>query len=171
METVTFLVLSVLAVATAIAVVTEKRPVYCALYFIVNLIIISLIYLTLSSEFIAVIQVIIYAGAVMVLFLFVIMMLTQGAENFPEKIPWQKFLTIPLLLILLLEIGYVIITGSPWIKVEPALFSPLENFGKIATLGHVLFTEYLLPFEMTSLILLVAIIGAVYLGKKERDGK
>ncbi|MCL5674157.1 MAG: NADH-quinone oxidoreductase subunit J [Candidatus Omnitrophica bacterium] len=163
-----FLILGILSVFTAIAVVVEKRPVYSALYFIANLVVLSLIYLTLHSEFLAVVQVLIYAGAVMVLFLFVIMMMPPVVENRFGKMSFQKFLIMPLLLIFLFELVYVLSCGLYASAGKSPSSLSFENFGGIVSLGQLLFKRYLVPFEITSLILLVAIIGAVYLRRSEQ---
>jgi NADH-quinone oxidoreductase subunit J len=163
-----FLILGIMAVVTASGVVIEKRPVYSAIYFIVNLITLSLIYLTLHAEFLAVVQVLIYAGAVMVLFLFMIMIMPPVVENRFGKINLEKFIIIPLLLILLFEIIYVLYSG---LTIDIGKNMPplsFEKFGGIASLGQILFKRYLVPFEITSLILLVAVIGAVYLRRPDQ---
>ncbi len=162
-----FLVLAVIAIASAAAMLLSRNTVYSALFLILNFLAIAVIYLTLGAPFVALAQITVYAGAIMVLFLFVIMML--GAEKLQEKEPvrWQRPLAIVLGLALVIEGVYALLTriGTQMMS-NPAS----EALANPKAIGNLLYTQYSLPFEITSIILLVAAIGAVVLtrgGKKE----
>jgi NADH-quinone oxidoreductase subunit J len=162
-----FIILAVIAVAAAVAMLLSSNTIYSALYLIVNFIAIAVIYLTLGAPFIALAQITVYAGAIMILFLFVIMML--GAEKFSEKEPlkWQRPVALILGLALIGESVYALLT-----RVGTQMLSnpPSETLADPKALGVLLYTKYGLPFEITSIVLLAAAVGAVVLtrgGKKE----
>lgn len=162
-----FLILAVIAVLAALAMLLSNNTIYSALYLIVNFIAIAVIYLTLGAPFIALAQITVYAGAIMVLFLFVIMML--GAEKLTEKEPlkWQRPAAIVLGLAVIGESVYALLTK---IGTQSTTHSITEAMTDPKALGMLLFSKYSLPFEITSIILLVAAVGAVVLtrgGKKE----
>ena len=162
-----FIVLAVIAVAAAVAMLLSRNTVYSALFLIMNFLAIGVIYLILGAPFVALAQITVYAGAIMVLFLFVIMML--GAEKLREQEPlkWQRPLAIVLGLVLILEGVYALLTR---IGTQMLTKAPLESLADPKAIGVLLYTKYSLPFEITSVILLVAAIGAVVLtrgGKKE----
>jgi NADH-quinone oxidoreductase subunit J len=162
-----FILLAVIAVAAAVAMLLSNNTIYSALYLIMNFIAIAVIYLTLGAPFVALAQITVYAGAIMVLFLFVIMML--GAEKFSEKEPlkWQRPVAIVLGLLLIGEGIYALLN-----RVGIALLTnpATEAMADPKALGLLLYTKYSLPFEITSILLLAAAVGAVVLtrgGKKE----
>ncbi len=166
-ELLLFFTLAVIAVASALAMLLSRNTVYSALFLIVNFLSVAVIYLTLGAPFVALAQITVYAGAIMVLFLFVIMML--GAEKLSEKEPvrWQRPLAIVLGLALIVEGVYALLTR---IGLQMMSNPPSETLADPKAIGNALFTQYSLPFEITSIILLVAAIGAVVLtrgGKKE----
>ena len=167
-----FFGLAVVAVASAMGMLLSKNAVYSALNLILNFVAVAVFYLLLGAPFIAITQITVYAGAIMVLFLFVIMLL--GAERLPGEpsLPWQRPLAIILAAILILETGYLLFAR---LGVVAAAEVPLEGFGAPAKVGEVLFQDYLLPFEVTSVLLLVAMIGAIVLSrphkKTEADGE
>lgn len=163
-----FLTLAVVAVAAAVGMLLSANAVHSALFLILNFATVSLFYLLLNAPFIAMVQVTVYAGAIMVLFLFVIMLL--GAERLRQKsgLRWQGPLAIILTTALLVEAGYILFlrgAGPP-----PPAFTPDASaaFGSPTQIGGVLFNQYLFPFELTSFLLLVAMIGAVVLTQEER---
>jgi len=163
-----FLILSLIAVATAVGMLLSKNAVYSALFLVLNFVTVAVFYLLLGAPFIAMAQVTVYAGAIMVLFLFVIMLL--GAEDLPKSnvLPWQKPLAAMLAILLAAEATYLLVTRArPTgdIVAPAAAVNTMEN---IRELGRVLFTDYLLPFEVTSILLLVAMVGAIILTKKEK---
>jgi NADH-quinone oxidoreductase subunit J len=163
-----FLVLALVAIATALGMLFSKNAVYSALFLVLNFVTVAVFYLLLGAPFIAMSQVTVYAGAIMVLFLFVIMLL--GAENLPtsQVLPWQKPLAGTLAFILVAEATYLLVT-----KARPAgtILAPenaVNGMDNLRQLGMALFNNYLLPFEVTSILLLVAMVGAIVLTKKEK---
>ena len=168
LELILFLVLALVAIATAIGMLMSQNAVYSALFLVLNFITVAVFYLLLGAPFIAMSQVTVYAGAIMVLFLFVIML--QGAEGLPklEVLPWQRPLAIVLAVILTGESAYLLITrAKPVGDIVPpgATANTVEN---LRQLGMTLFQDYLLPFEVTSILLLVAMVGAIVLIRKEK---
>jgi NADH-quinone oxidoreductase subunit J len=167
-ETALFTVLAVVTVITAILVIVQRNPVASAIYLIITLFSLAGVYLLLNAQFIAVIQVLVYAGAIMVLFLFVIMLLNLEKEKrLVTRHRLQKVLGVFLGIVLLAQVGMifnsVLLEGSKG-KFPPEKVAALGNTEVVARL---LFTDYLLPFEITSVLLLVAIIGAIVLAKRQ----
>jgi NADH-quinone oxidoreductase subunit J len=158
-----FYIFAALAVLAAISVVAQRTPVYSALSLIVVLCSLAVVYLLLGAEFIAVIQVIVYAGAIMVLFVFVIMLLNAGREAPSQRSRMARWLGPPLVTAFLVEILFAVWQQFPAGSTRPA--ASLDA-GPTA-IGHLLFRNYVLPFEVTSILILVAILGAVVLAKKE----
>ena len=158
-----FYIFAALAVIAAISVVAQRTPVYSALSLIVVLCSLAVVYLLLGAEFIAVIQVIVYAGAIMVLFVFVIMLLNAGREVPSHRSRMARWLGAPLVAAFLVEILLAVWQQFPAGSTRPA--SSLD--AAPAAIGHLLFRNYVLPFEVTSILVLVAILGAVVLAKKE----
>ena len=166
-----FLLLSLIAIASALGMLLSRNTVYSALYLVLNFVTAAVFYLLLGAPFIAMVQITVYAGAIMVLFLFVIMLL--GAEGLPksEVLPWQKPLAIGLSILLFAEAAYLLVT-----KARPVgdILPPAEAVNateNLQQLGIALFTDYLLPFEVVSILLLVAMVGAIVLTKKERKAR
>src|SRR5262249_2427920 len=121
------------------------------------------IYLLLGAEFIAAIQVIVYAGAIMVLFVFVIMLLNAGEEERTQRSRFVRRLGLPLFVVLLAQLGFVLY--QRFASSSPVQFGGFV--GSTEALGRALFHDYVLPFEVTSVLFLVAIVGAIVLGRKE----
>jgi NADH-quinone oxidoreductase subunit J len=162
-EMILFILLAILAVVTAIAMLFSRNAVYAALFLITNFASVAIFYLILSAPFIALAQVTVYAGAIMVLFLFVIMLL--GAEH-TGRTPsswWLQPLALVLGLILLGEALFFVFSQR---GAFPAGGTPSPTFGNPETIGEVLFSQYLLPFEVTSILLLTALIGAIVLSRR-----
>jgi len=157
-----FFILAGVALISGVLVVFQTHPLRSALWLIVNFFAVAGIYLLAHAEFIAAIQVIVYAGAIMVLFLFVIMLLNLRQPEEPARQPHigQKFLGVVLagFTALLLIYGFSRTTLPPGRALPPGL-------GNTESIARALFTDYLLPFEVTSILLLVAIVGAVVLAK------
>ena len=158
-----FYIFAALAVLAAISVVAQRTPVYSALSLIVVLCSLAVVYLLLGAEFIAVIQVIVYAGAIMVLFVFVIMLLNAGREAPSQRSRFAHWLGAPLVAAFLVEILLAVWRQFPAGSTHPAASLDAGP----AAIGHLLFRNYVLPFEVTSILILVAILGAVVLAKKE----
>ncbi|UCH79622.1 MAG: NADH-quinone oxidoreductase subunit J [Nitrospiraceae bacterium] len=150
----------------SLLIVTRKNPVHSVIWMLVLFIHIAALYLFLNAEFLAAIQIIIYAGAILVLFLFVIMLLNLKREETAQK--YQSQWPISMGIALVFAIFMTMIVGK--ITVMPALgeysVEAIKAEGSMMTIGKVLYTRYLLPFEIASLVLLVAIIGAVVLAKQ-----
>lgn len=162
-----FLILALVAIASALAMLTSSNAVYSALFLIVNFGTIAVFYLLLGAPFLAMAQVTVYAGAIMVLFLFVIMLL--GAEQLRQRqsLSWQQPLAILLGAVLLIETAIIFLTRSRS-DLLPSLAQILPDFGGPTAVGELLFNEYLLPFEITSVLLLVAMIGAIVLSRHKK---
>ena len=161
-----FLVLALVAITSALGMLINRNAIYSALFLVLNFATVAVFFLLLNAPFIAVAQVSVYAGAIMVLFLFVIMLLGAERAGQIQSIPWQRPLAIALALILLLEAGFILYSQR---GVAPLVTGVLPiGFGSPAQVGKVLFSTYLLPFEVTSVLLLVAMIGAIVLTKNEK---
>lgn len=167
-ETALFIVLAVGTMITAILVIVQRNPVASAIYLIITFFCLAGIYLLLNAPFIAVIQVLVYAGAIMVLFLFVIMLLNLEKEKkLITRHRLQKVLGVFLGIILLAQIGMIF--NSVLLEGTKGKFPPeqVAALGNTEVVARLLFTDYLLPFEITSVLLLVAIIGAIVLAKRQ----
>ena len=166
-DLVLFFILAAISIVSALGMLTSKNAVYAALNLVLNFVTVAIFYLLLDSPFIALSQVTVYAGAIMVLFLFVIMLL--GAEQIQAELQ-PKDLTVPIILgvVLLLEGGYLMINR---IGAAPALGAAGTILSDPAMMAKILYSEYLLPFEVTSILLLVAMVGAIVLTKKEKGGR
>jgi len=164
-ELIAFIVLALVAVATALGMLFSRSAVYSALFLVLNFGTVAVFYLLLNAPFIAMAQVSVYAGAVMVLFLFVIMLL--GTEVLPpsKALPWQRPLAISLAVILFGEAIYLLFVRRAASGDVP---QPIQTFGSPQDIGRALFTSYLLPFEITSVLLLIAMVGAIVLTVREK---
>jgi NADH-quinone oxidoreductase subunit J len=157
-----FWILSVTALFSALVVITSKNPVYSVLALIATFFCISGHYIMLNAQFLAIVNLIVYAGAIMVLFLFVIMLMNLSKDTEPQKNKWLK-------------LAGAIAGGSLLLVLIAALRSVEENMtemgtgdiGLIQNLGKELFTNYVVPFEISSILFLSAMVGAVVIGKKE----
>ncbi|MBI4418422.1 MAG: NADH-quinone oxidoreductase subunit J [Ignavibacteriales bacterium] len=149
-------------------VITRRSPVLAVLYLILNFFSLAGLYLTLQAQFIAVIQILVYAGAIMVLFLFVIMLLNlRDEERLTEKISVRKMIGVGLSAAVLLQVLYVLGFSGSDLPVRDV--ARAEELGSVESIGKALFTDFLFPFEVTSIVLIVAIVGAVILAKKKLD--
>lgn len=164
-STLIFYLLASLAIASALMVILAKNPIQSCLYLVLTMFAIAGNYVLLNAQFLAIVQIIVYAGAIMVLFLFTIMMLNLNDETQPMNNPFLKFAgaiaggSLLLLMVAALK-------KSTMVNGEMQLPSS-SQVGLIKNLGKVLFTDYVLPFEVISILILVGMIGAVMLGKKE----
>ncbi len=165
-EAILFFALAGSAIASALLVVTRRSPVISALYLIVNLFCLAGLYLTLHAQFIAVIQIIVYAGAIMVLFVFVIMLLNLGDERrLRDGMSYKKVIAVGLSAGLLTELIYILETS--WSILPSSTYDRATEIGTVEYIGHELFTNYLFPFEVTSVLLLATIVGAIVLAKRK----
>lgn len=166
MDVILFLAFAAVAVVCAINVVVQTHPISSALSLIGVMGSLAALYLLLGAEFIAMAQVIVYAGAVMVLFIFVIMLLNAGAESARGRSLAAQLLGVPGFFGLLALLSYVILRLFP--HARNVYFGGFTG-GTARDVGEALFTRYLLPFEVTSLLILIALIGAIVLARKELD--
>jgi NADH-quinone oxidoreductase subunit J len=182
-----FWILALAMIASAVFIITAKKPVYSVVGLLANFIALAITYLTLHAEFIAVIQIVVYSGAILILFLFVIALLSSGTKPFdvgPDKMPKA---VLPAAIVTFVALGFVLV-GTLRDKLGPAAGTVTATseqtgaanaFGSVADFGTSLFSINLLPFEVTSFILMVAVIGVVLLagddtpprktGRKEHD--
>ena len=161
-----FYILGGLTIGTALMVVLSKHPVRSVLYLVLTFFLISANYVMMNAQFIAIVNIIVYAGAIMVLFLFVLLLLNLNKENEPKHSP-------------LMTIGAAIAGGALFLVIVAAmrdaiLAAPMidtnsEQVGLVENLGKVLFTKYVLPFEVSSILFLAAMVGAVLLAKREKQ--
>ena len=166
-----FWVLGVIIIASAMWTITARKPVYSVVALLLNFAALAVLYLTLSAEFLAVMQIIVYSGAILVLFVFVIALLSSGIAPFsagPNRMPKAA---VPAIFIVLVAMGFLVyaVGSTPGVSASApanANLGPVGTagvFGSIADFGKALFTVQLLPFEITALILMVAVIGVVLL--------
>jgi NADH-quinone oxidoreductase subunit J len=165
MEMVLFFILAIVAVAAGVGVIAQRSAVRSALFLLVNFCCLAGLYLLLNAQFVALVQVIIYAGAVVVLFLFILMLL--GIEQAEESPDLRRYQWIAGLLL-----GALFLAGIIWAFVLAATewagaLVPTDNIREI---GAAMLTDFAIPFELASIVLLVAIIGAVVLAKKRLEG-
>jgi NADH-quinone oxidoreductase subunit J len=165
-----FVVLSLLMVASAVFTVTAKKPVYSVVGLLVNFIALAITYLTLHAEFLAVMQIVVYSGAILILFVFVIALLSSGTKPFeagPNRIPRVLY---PALLFAAIGLVAIVVTVTKSVLAPvavPGATGEANVFGSVADFGTALFTRNLLPFEVTAFVLMVAIIGVVLLAGDE----
>ncbi len=166
-EAILFFILAAAAIVTAVLMILQRNPVMSALYLVANFFCIAALYLLLRAQLLAVLQVAVYAGAIMVLVIFVIMLLNLGEEQkLAERINVKTVLGIVLAFGFLLELLYLFLT--PGSQALPEVISPnADLIGTVESMGTALFGKFLLPFEVTSMLLLAAIVGAVILAKKQ----
>jgi NADH-quinone oxidoreductase subunit J len=162
-----FLLLSLISISTALGMLLSRNAVYSALFLVLNFITVAVFYLLLGAPFIAMAQVTVYAGAIMVLFLFVIMLL--GAESIAGEFNWRKAV-FPgaLAVILAVEATVIFLTRARPVGDVAQPDASINTVTNLRALGEALFTQYLLPFEVTSILLLVAMVGAIVLVRKEK---
>jgi NADH-quinone oxidoreductase subunit J len=165
MEMVIFFILAVVAVAAGVGVIAQRNAFRSALFLLVNFCCLAGLYLLLNAQFVALVQVIIYAGAVVVLFLFAVMLL--GADRAEESPDLRRYQWIAAVLL-----GILLVVGIVWalIPTEVETVRALTPADNVREIGAALLTEFMIPFELASVVLLVAIIGAVVLAKKRLEG-
>jgi len=166
LEIILFIVFGGIAAVTAVLMITSKNPIISALYLILNFASLAGLYLILNAQFIAVAQVIVYAGAIMVLFLFVIMLLRPGDEKLLSYKPVFKIFGAAISVVVLVQLAVMIFIVSPGSAITSELDASIKA-GTIEQIGRELFTVYVLPFEAAGFLLLAATIGALVLAKKK----
>lgn len=164
-----FIFLAILAVASALAMVMSKNTVNSALFLVLNMVSLAGLFLLLKAQFLAIIQVLVYAGAIMVLFLFVIMLLNVDAEeSLFNKMRIKYFVAFLLGVGVFSQILYSLGSFSDTL---PTVAPEMAEVGTVEAVGEVLFTQYLLPFELTAILLTAAIVGAIIVAQhKVRTG-
>jgi NADH-quinone oxidoreductase subunit J len=167
-----FWLLSAVLIASAVWTISASKPVYSVVALLLNFAALAFMYMTLSAEFLAVIQIIVYSGAILVLFVFVIALLSSGVAPFsvgPNRLPKA---VVPAVALVLVAFGFLMYAVSHFTLSSVAgsksgsILGPVGTanvFGSVADFGKALFTVWLLPFEATALILMVAVIGVVFL--------
>jgi NADH-quinone oxidoreductase subunit J len=169
MTTLLFLLLAGLAVGSAVALVVQRNPLYSAISLIGVFIALAGLYLMLAAPFLAAIQVIVYAGAIMVLVVFVIMLLNvEEEEHKPLRLGYLTAVAILLAAVLFGEAGFILyfMGNSTAAPLDPNAVGNASNVGLTSSIGTGLFTTYLLPFEITSVLLLMAIVGSMTLARR-----
>ena len=166
MNTIFFLVFGIIAVVCGISVVVQRHPISSAISLIGVMGSLAVLYLQLGAEFMAAAQVIVYAGAIMVLFIFVIMLVNAGSEQAGKTSGLARVVGVSLLVALFGLLSYLVqrlFAGAGTVH-----FGAFRG-GTVRDVGRTLFTTYLLPFEVTSILILIAILGAIVLARKEID--
>jgi NADH-quinone oxidoreductase subunit J len=169
-----FVILSLVMIASAVFVVTAKKPVYSVVGLLLNFVALAITYLTLHAEFLAVMQIVVYSGAILILFVFVIALLSSGTKPFdvgPNRMPR---VLIPAAVFGAIGLVAIVVT------ILKSTFAPVPiagatgdaiTFGSVGDFGSALFTHNLLPFEVTAFVLMVAIIGVVLLAGDDVPGR
>lgn len=158
-----FILLALLAIGSALAVITNKNTVNSALFLVINMVSLAGLFLILQAQFLAIIQILVYAGAIMVLFLFVIMLLNlDDEENLFTKFRVKYFVAFLFGAIVLAQILYSI--GST-AQLLPQFSATMADIGTVETIGQVMFSEYLLPFEITGVLLTAAVVGGLLIAQ------
>jgi NADH-quinone oxidoreductase subunit J len=159
-----FIVFGLICVAGAVNLLVQRHPINSALSLVVVMASLALIYLLLGAEFVAAIQVIVYAGAIMVLFVFVIMLLNAGAEERTRGSRIALFVGVPGVVALAVIVDWMLVRSGE--QLGGVIISPTD-LGETHNIARLLFQNFLLPFEITSVLILIAIMGAVVLGRRE----
>lgn len=158
-----FLILAAMTVAGAVSLIVQRHPIHSALSLIVVMVALAGLYLLQGAEFVAAVQIIVYAGAIMVLFIFVIMLLNAGEEERTNVSRLARFVGVPLGVVFLLEVAY-------WIgRAASHLGSSPPETVSTRELSTLLFREYVFPFELTSFLVLIALLGALVLARQEES--
>jgi NADH-quinone oxidoreductase subunit J len=169
-----FVVLALVMIASAVFTVTAKKPVHSVVGLLVNFIALAITYLTLHAEFLAVMQIVVYSGAILILFVFVIALLSSGTKPFeagPNRIPRA---IVPAVICGLVGFAAIVMAISGTVFAPAAIVGATGDadvFGSVSNFGTALFTKNLLPFEVTAFVLMVAIIGVVLLAGDEAPGR
>ncbi len=178
-----FIVFALIAIVAGLGVILSRKPVYSALFLLLNFATLAAMYIMLQAQFLAAVQIIVYAGAIVVLFLFVVMLIGGGELNAVDRetsrqgdkaniasqrssiqLGWPRLTALVLAVLLLAGVGYGVITGQLH---QPTGTAAAFGQGSVEAVAATLYTDYLLPFEMTSVLLLVGMVGAVVLARNE----
>jgi len=160
-----FLGVAFTSILASLLLITRKNPIHSALFLVLNFLCVAVLYILLYSQFIAIIQVVVYAGAIVMLIVFVIMLLDLEQElRSGLKLFYSKVIGSALAVLFLLGLIYSVVAKSP--TGQKGTYTPEKMTANVKAVGELLFTEYLFPFEIVSILLVTAIIGAVILSKK-----
>ncbi|MBM4459534.1 MAG: NADH-quinone oxidoreductase subunit J [Chloroflexi bacterium] len=177
-----FIVFALIAIVAAVGVIVSRKPVYSALFLLLNFATLAALYIMLQAQFLAAVQIIVYAGAIVVLFLFVVMLIGGGelgagdretsrqgdkaaaSSRFPIQLGWQRITALVLGVLLLAGVVYGLVTGQLHAAQGTAA---AFGQGSVEAIAAALYTDYLLPFELTSVLLLVGMVGAVVLAQRD----
>lgn len=162
-ELILFVLFAAAAVAGAISLIVQRHPIHSALSLVVVMVALAALYLLLGAEFVAAVQVIVYAGAIMVLFVFVIMLLNAGVEERTNLSRLARYVGLPAAGLLGASIVWRLAQSTQSLGVSPMAAKGVDT----RELSRMLFQQYVLPFELTSVLILIAILGAVVLAKRE----
>jgi len=163
LDTIIFAISAVVAIFGAVMMIGQRNPVASVLYLIVSLVAQAVLYVQLGALFLGAVLIIVYAGAILVLFLFVIMLLNlRGTEDLGEgSPPISRFTKFLLSALMVVEFGFVVWSGVFPEAGKTGIDAPAGGFGSVKEVAELIFLKYLYPFELTSILLLVAIVGAV----------
>ncbi len=169
MESIAFYIISAIILLSAILMVTARNLVHAVVYMVISFVGVGALFFTLQAEFVGAVQILVYAGGIVVLFLFVVMLVNLGEVNQIDFLHKQWLPATVLMLVLVAEIGFLLWGNGAGLPAAPeqtgGVLRAVEA-GNTETIGMTLYTDYLLPFEVASLLLLVAMVGAIYLAKK-----
>ncbi len=168
-DLVLFFILAVIGIATAASVILSRNAVYSAVFLVLNLATVAFFYILLYASFIAMIQLAVYAGAIVVLFLFVIMLLGADRGESGTTLQWQRPLAVVMGVVLVGLMFYVFTAAAPYPSAAAAELPP--GFGGPEAVGRLLFSHYVVPLEVTSVLLLAAMVGAIVLTRAERGAR
>jgi len=166
MEQVIFYILAFVAIVSSLFLITRNNPVHSALWMLLTFFAVAGIFIQLDAEFVAAIQVLVYAGAILVLYLFVVMLLNPKSHGF-IKIPFRYAIGIVASVIVVIQVLMTLKSSEVLGKLGWVTPQLAEELGNVKMFGKELFTTYLVPFEIASILLLVAMIGAIVLAKKD----
>jgi NADH-quinone oxidoreductase subunit J len=165
-----FWALATMLIFSAVWTIAASKPVYSVVALLLNFATLAVLYLTLSAEFLAVIQIIVYSGAILILFVFVIALLSSGVGPFPVGPNRLPKIGLPAAVFTLAALGFLVYAVSSAHAPAAPVAGPAgtaDTFGSVADFGRALFTVQLLPFEVTALVLMVAVIGVITLGGEQ----
>jgi NADH-quinone oxidoreductase subunit J len=168
LEPVLFYALAALILGFGVLVVTTRNTVHCVLFLVANFLAVAMVYVMLGAEFLAIIQILVYAGGIVVLYLFVVMLVNlRQPDDAPIDRRRQSVLGFALAAVMLAEISAILVYSAARPASAIARAPELPAMGNTEIIGMLLYTDYLVPFELASMLLLVAMVGAILLARKE----
>ena len=168
MESIAFYIIASIVLLSAVLMVASRYLVHSIVYMVVSFVAVGALFILLQAEFVAAVQILVYAGGIVVLFLFVVMLVNLGESHQVEFLHRQWLPALAMMLVLVAEIGFLLWGNAGALSASPEQSeSALRGLGgNTETIGMTLYTDYLLPFEVASVLLLVAMIGSIYLAKR-----